>query len=354
MAALLLTAGVADGQSTPPSSPTPINPICEMAFRQVLAAAEASPRPSEADGALAESDDSGPLLDETVFDVAIRSCSSLEEFIAAAAIYPDLFDDSDPRVLLASRCWDRHAGLEGYATCQSFERFFATPAPTPTPTASATQKPDRQPAPTSTPKSPKVIEKADLSPPRSGLARVPANFRAKVRGADRTRYFAIRGKTPNALMSNAQRSARGYCSTHRAIACVRTSAPTRWRTRTDRATGKCTITSVSNSLRTVAYMPRWAAPKRVPRYMVWWWKKVVTRVGWHEAQHVRIAEEHLARFPKLVGTPCGQAKRKINKWHAALSRAQAKFDRTDYPRGDAAAQRWYLAALNRFGPSSPG
>lgn len=355
--AVVFASGATFGQSEPSPSPTPINPICDFAFRQALADLQTTPDPvPDASGTpgpdLAATE---PTVEVSILDQAIRSCASLDEFIAAASMYPEMLGDTDPQVFLAGRCWDSSAGLDAYATCQSFERAIATPSPSPSPSPTPGPTPKRTPRPTSkpTPKPTPTARSAarpKASASRKGTAWVPQGFRARVAGADRVRYFDIRGKSPNALMASASRRAKRFCSSGRAIACVRSSGP-RLRGIVSGTTGRCTTTSVSwPSSATVAYMPRWTAPKRAPRHVVWWWKKVGARIGWHEAQHVRIYWEHRAKFPRLVGKPCAKADRKTSNWAKTLSREQKAFDRADYPRGDAASQRFFIAALRRFGP----
>ena len=99
----------------------------------------------------------------------------------------------------------------------------------------------------------------------------------------------------------------------------------------------------------VAHIPRWTAPSRVPVYMVWWWKKAAARIGWHEAQHVRITKEHAARLPKLVvSKPCGKYNRLAKRWFRSLTRAQHAFDELDYPRSERLMNQWWERAYRRF------
>jgi predicted secreted Zn-dependent protease len=101
----------------------------------------------------------------------------------------------------------------------------------------------------------------------------------------------------------------------------------------------------------IAHIPRWTSPRRVPTYMAWWWRKDAARTGWHEAQHVKISKRYQRQLRARVrGIPCERFGAVARRWSRSLARAQAAFDRRDYPRGAAASQRWWREAYERFPP----
>jgi predicted secreted Zn-dependent protease len=152
-------------------------------------------------------------------------------------------------------------------------------------------------------------------------------------------------------MRSSSRQAARYCGGHgrRAIACVVIRPSFTPGYAQDPATGSCTITDVDTDLLASAFIPRWTAPRRVPAYLAWWWRKVVARLGWHEAQHIRIATQHLARFTRLVtGKPCARYGRLARQWSRDLSTAQQAFDQRDYVRLARASAAWLEQAERRF------
>lgn len=338
-----LTGSIVVAQDSVPATERPINFLCERAFVQarndVLAVAagavDAEPT-AGSDAASSPSPSAMPtpaslaFVDPAFLDAAVRACSSLEDFQAGAARFPELAGAVDILSFLGGRCEDPATGLAEYATCVSLVRALATPAPTPEPT----------PEPLPTPK-----PGAEARAKKSKVPRV----RAGVPGATRVQYFNVRGTSPSELLRDMKRQARKVCGQRGPIACVTSRPNFRPRVVQDPATGSCRVTGVQRNLVTVAHIPRWTAPRRVPAYMAWWWKKLAKRIAWHEAQHVKIAKKHVNRFPRMVvGQPCSAIGPQVQRWSAAHQRAQNAFDRLDYPRTDRASARWLSEAYERF------
>lgn len=353
---LVFAATVVVGQDAVQPSPQPVNPICDIAFSRVDRQAASSPGPTDAAASPAPSANPEAVLEGTFLDDAIRMCSGVEDFVGGASLHPEVLGEIDPLVFLAARCTDPMADLGRYATCGSLERALATPTPTldPTPSPGPTPKPTRTPKPA---KKPKQTPRPTARPTARSAAKpgikmtgVPSRYRAPVPGASRVHYFAVKGKTPKQLIRSVGRQASKYCGAH-AAACMETRGAKRVKATyvQDPSTGSCTITSVKMPLTYVAHMPRWTAPSRVPAYMAWWWKQNTARIGWHEAQHVKIAKRYEAKLPKMVvGKPCSKYSRITKRWFKSLVAAQNAFDRLDYPRGDRASDRWWRRAHERF------
>lgn len=339
---VLLVASAVNAQA--PAQTPAGNPLCDWAFQQAAELVLGDPAGVPGPTASPASWQGRDLLDE-----AIRMCSSVEGFSASAALHPVTLLGADPVAVLVARCQDPAAGLDGYGPCVSLVHLLATPPPTPVPTASPSPAPTAPPAqPTPRPTAPP--SSSGRARPPDTLTRVPS-VRAEVAGADRIRYLPVRGSTPSRLVGSSSREAARFCGGHgqRAIACVMirpSFAPSYVQ---DAATGSCTITGVDVGRLAVAYVPQWTAPRRVPASLAWWWRKLVARIGWHEAQHIKIATQHLARFPRLVtGKPCATYGRLARQWSRDLGAAQHAFDRRDYPRLAKASSAWLEQAERRF------
>ena len=337
---LLVTSAV--NAQTPAQTPAG-NPLCDWAFQQaaelVLGDPAGVPRPMASPASWQGRD----LLDE-----AIRMCSSVEGFSASAALHPVTLLGADPVAVLVARCHDPAAGLDGYGPCVSLVHLLATPPPTPVPTASPSPAPTAAPAePTPRPTAPP--SSSGRARPPDTLTRVPS-VRAEVAGADRIRYLPVRGSTPSRL-AGLEPGGRPVLRWPRPAGDRLRHDPTvvHSQLRPDAATGSCTITDVDVGRLAVAYVPQWTAPRRVPASLAWWWRKLVARIGWHEAQHIKIATQHLARFPRLVtGKPCATYGRLARQWSRDLGAAQRAFDRRDYPRLAKASSAWLEQAERRF------
>ena len=80
-------------------------------------------------------------------------------------------------------------------------------------------------------------------------------------------------------------------------------------------------------------MPRWVAPKRVPKRLLAWWRDIIEFIRDHEAGHVDITLDHLKRLNRqLVGEDCKDADAIIGRWAKDLSSAQEEFDRVEYQK----------------------
>jgi predicted secreted Zn-dependent protease len=78
------------------------------------------------------------------------------------------------------------------------------------------------------------------------------------------------------------------------------------------------------------HIPRWAGPRQVIPELVDWWRTVNAHIRWHEAQHIRIARQHLGTLRKrLVGKPCDRISLEVQRMYERLARAQAAFDMRD-------------------------
>jgi predicted secreted Zn-dependent protease len=43
------------------------------------------------------------------------------------------------------------------------------------------------------------------------------------------------------------------------------------------------------------YIPRWTEPKRVPKRLLDWWRRIVDFIADHEAGHVRIGRDYIRK-----------------------------------------------------------
>ena len=74
----------------------------------------------------------------------------------------------------------------------------------------------------------------------------------------------------------------------------------------------------------------WSGPRRVYPEVVAWWREVNAHIRWHEAQHIRIARQHIPTLRKrLVGRPCSRINAEVQRMSQRLSQAQAAFDQRD-------------------------
>lgn len=70
-----------------------------------------------------------PQAPADLLDPAVRSCASLDEWLAAAEMFPTPFGDADPERFLDERCADEMSALAGYATCYSLGYRVVKAAP---------------------------------------------------------------------------------------------------------------------------------------------------------------------------------------------------------------------------------
>lgn len=266
-------------------------------------------------------------------DRAIRSCASLDDWLAAATLFPDALDGLDPIEFVTERCRDTSLGLEAYATCHSLEIALATPMPV------ETHGPEPAQAPADSAQSATDLEQGaqptegEREPRRGPRARVSRDFVVKVPGATQVRYFQIRGRTPWRLLAENQVRSRPHCGTHQAIACVLMTWSLDVTKRYDQKTRACTMSKVRTTLKSVVYLPRWIHRRGARPALVKWWRQVVLESAEHEAEHIRIQQRHLAAFRREArGKPCGSASILFRRHIAAANRAQAAFDEIEYQK----------------------
>ena len=157
-------------------------------------------------------------------------------------------------------------------------------------------------------------------------------------------YFDIEGTTAADLVASLAQGGVDACGAinyewhqgdQRPAACTITAFPGFERAISERtgADGSCTISRADVKASFVIHFPRWSAPKRVPSRLLAWWRDVVTFIRDHEAEHVRISREAVAKLDRsLKGADCADAPDLIQRWARALSKAQESFDRTEYAR----------------------
>jgi predicted secreted Zn-dependent protease len=351
--ALVVAATIVSAQDRIEPTPYPVYPLCDMAFANAAEAAvaaggaplEPAASPPVPSAVTSSAPKVGPnpqaVMASPFLDEAIRTCSGIEEFAAAAALHPAALGDTDPLAFLLVRCADPSTDLERYATCASLERTLATPvptaAPTPTATPAATTGGTAKDKPRATPKPDAQAAKdspAGPAPAQRGPRRVRLPvISADVPGATRVRYFSIRAENPRQLLRRATKGAGPYCSSHRAVACVSLRTRPRTRYRVDPDTGACRIIDVTVSLQAVVFLPRWTKPRRVYPELVTWWRTVHRHAAWHEGRHIEIQKRHIARLPgMLVGKPCRATKRVLDRWSRTVNAAHDAFDRREKAR----------------------
>lgn len=175
-----------------------------------------------------------------------------------------------------------------------------------------------------------------------GMATLPS-LSVKVSGVQ-IKYFPIEGDTLHELdvsMANGGVRACGVINYEwhegddRPVACAITGfsdVDAAIEQRTD-ASGTCTITESNIKARFTIHFPRWTAPKRVPARLLAWWRDVVVFIRDHEAQHVRISQDHVKKLnARLRGAACQSADSIITKWAKQLNSAQEEFDRVEYAK----------------------
>jgi predicted secreted Zn-dependent protease len=332
---LVFAASAVVAQAPVSPSPRVANPICAWAFSQAVAqlesaeAATAAPVQATAVPGASVAPDPGP--DAGYLDDAIRMCAGLDDFHAGLAQFPEALMDTDVMAFLLERCGDPEAGLEDTMTCWSLVQALATPVPTLAPSPSPSPSPQASPEP--------VVQ----------MTRVP-DIRAHVPGATRVRYMNVRGADPRQLTRSVKRAVASRCKSHAALAC------TRWRLSAiptvsqDVVSGRCVVTGVRVPQTSVAYIPRWTAPRQVSQATAWWWRKVVRRIGRHEAQRIRVLQAHIERLSdRVVGLPCSDFERVQRRWVRSVEREQRAFDRHEARRQARQSARWWTQAVSRFG-----
>jgi predicted secreted Zn-dependent protease len=225
--------------------------------------------------------DPAPELRAALLDGTIAGCAGRNDWLTTAPEHPDLLDGSDPSTVLGARCSAPASGLAGAPACAPI-RLVARP---------------------------KVVP--------------------KVKGAQRTRTYPIVGLSPDELFTQMQLNGSARCPTH-ALACTLVQPRIQPLVTTG---GTCRVIGIRASLSIEAVVPRWTGPKQVPAELAAWWRKAATRIGNHEATHIRIANQHLAKLKReIVGRSCSSLQTYVNKWSRQLTAAQDAFDRKDATR----------------------
>ena len=227
-----------------------------------------------------------------LLDLTILSCPNEAAWLAAATAHQALIGD-DAAESLSRRCTDPSAGLDGNGACSS------------------TDSPPREPE--------DAVELVDLP-----------DVKPRVRGASRTRYYPVTGRSPDELFTQMQVNGARSCPSH-ALACVNIQPSIR--PLVSSGAGGCRVIDVRASLSMEANLPRWAGPDEVYPELVDWWRKAARRIGTHESEHIRIANRHLARLRReIVGKPCAALNAYVARWSRDLTAAQDAFDKKDMER----------------------
>lgn len=174
-----------------------------------------------------------------------------------------------------------------------------------------------------------------------GLANLP-RISVKVNGAE-VIYFEIEGDTVAELGASLANGGVQSCGAinyewhegdARPAACAVTSFPDIEDAIDQRVSnGNCTIAKSTIRGKFAVHMPRWVAPKRVPKRLLAWWREIVEFIRDHEAGHIVINLNHLERLNKrLVGEDCEDADSIIGRWAKELSSAQEEYDRKEYQK----------------------
>jgi predicted secreted Zn-dependent protease len=174
-----------------------------------------------------------------------------------------------------------------------------------------------------------------------GLANLP-RINVKVNGAE-VIYFEIEGDTVAELGASLANGGVQSCGAinyewhegdTRPAACAVTSFPDIEDAIDQRVSnGNCTIAKSTIRGKFAVHMPRWVAPKRVPKRLLAWWREIVEFIRDHEAGHIDINLNHLERLNKrLVGKDCEDADSIIGRWAKDLSSAQEEYDRKEYQK----------------------
>ena len=192
-------------------------------------------------------------------------------------------------------------------------RTASAEAATIDPTAKPTPRPTPRPKPTPTPK-PGTVALPEIS--------------AKVSGASTISYYSISGTSTAALYRQMVKKGSTHCD-EEALACVRLS--TAWVPHTaSNVSGTCTVASLTTTLRSNVWLPRWTAPSHVSPRLVAWWRKVIAHIAWHEGRHIKIQKDWITILKKRVaGHSCASTRKIVAKWARDAEKAQQAFDRQD-------------------------
>ena len=142
-----------------------------------------------------------------------------------------------------------------------------------------------------------------------GVANLPP-ISVKVNGAEVV-YFEIEGDTVAELAASLANGGVQSCGAinyewhegdARPAACTVSAFPDIEDGVDQRVTsGSCTIARSTIRGKFAVHMPRWVAPKRVPKRLLAWWRDIVEFIRDHEAGHVDITLDHLERLNRSTG-----------------------------------------------------
>jgi predicted secreted Zn-dependent protease len=184
----------------------------------------------------------------------------------------------------------------------------------------------------------------NLQPPAGAAYVALKTVTAKVPGAT-VRYFDVVGDTSAELAESVGRGGAKACGMieyewfrgdARPSACTLTRvSDTRQSIRlsTSASSGSCRIREAHVTTSYIVYIPRWSDPSRVPKRLFDWWRRIIVFIADHEAGHVRIGREYIARLnQRLVGKPCTDVASIIRSWASQHAAAQEAYDRSEYSK----------------------
>ena len=184
----------------------------------------------------------------------------------------------------------------------------------------------------------------NLQPPAGAAYVALKTVTAKVPGAT-VRYFDVVGDTSAELAESVGRGGAKACGMiqyewfrgdARPSACTLTRvSDTRQSIRlsTSASSGSCRIRDAHVTTSYVVYIPRWSDPSRVPKPLLDWWRRIIVFIADHEAGHVRIGRDYIARLnQRLAGKPCADMSSIIRSWASQHAAAQEAYDRSEYSR----------------------
>ncbi len=184
----------------------------------------------------------------------------------------------------------------------------------------------------------------NLQPPAGAAYVALKTVTAKVPGAA-VRYFDVVGDTSAELAESVGRGGAKACGMiqyewfrgdARPSACTLTRVSDTGqsiRLSTSASSSSCRIRDAHVTTSYIVYIPRWSDPSRVPKRLLDWWRRIVAFIANHEAGHVRIGRDYIARLnQRLVGKPCADVAAIIRSWASQHAAAQEAYDRSEYSK----------------------
>ena len=183
----------------------------------------------------------------------------------------------------------------------------------------------------------------DVEPPSGATTVALPTLSAKVSGAT-VRYFSISGDTSVELAESIARGGAKACGTieyewfrgdARPSACTLTRlSDTRQSIRVSNASSaSCRIRDADIAASYTIYIPRWTEPKRVPKRLLDWWRRIVDFIADHEAGHVRIGRDYIRKLnDRLIGKPCDDLTSIVRSWAQQHAAAQEAYDMSEYSK----------------------